>query len=1039
MLQRVLAVCLIGLIAISFIPLSIVWNNDKRMNDLQVRNGVMDLSEWNYEQNKRIKLDGEWEFYWDRLLTSDRFKQTGADKLSPSAFIKVPSQWNGKRIDGNVLPAHGVATYRMVLRNVPFDGVFAVKKTNIRFASTVYANGYKLFDDGKPSDKEAGYRAGNVPQIGFFPSGKGDVELIVQVANFDYANSGIPASLYFGEQSAMIAYQQKSKAHELGTFAILATLALIYVICFATAALYRNKDYSLLLFALFCIFYAIYNGLVGERVLLMYIPEISFELMFKIKDVCSMAGLIVLALYFYHLKKNMISLRYTQFVIVVLGIYVAMVAVLPIPVYQKVEPFVILVYESMIFWLLFRTAFHHIKSAGNERLNSFLLYLAILCFALYSVDLILFSFSLKENLWLGQFYMIAFNLIILFRIVLRFFEAYHTVDRMKNQLLRLDKIKDDFLSDTSHELKTPLNAIVNITDTIIRGVEGPVTDKQAHNLAIVMESGRRLTYLVNELLDYSKMKHGDIALYRSRIDLKAVVDSVIHIHLFLLGGKRVALVNKVPDHIPEIDADGNRLIQILHNLIGNAVKFTEHGEICVSAEVIRDKVEVRVADTGIGITEQMRERVFDAFEQAAASGTEYGIGTGLGLSITKKLVELHGGRIRVDSSPGQGSVFSFTMPLSPAAGISQGQADESERPQPKLPNEATIVYPQYPIYIAGEKEETILVVDDDFANLQTMINLFRLEGYPVVAVNRGQMALDELAYKPDFFLIVLDIMMPDMSGYEVLNRVRERFSSFELPVLMLTAKNRADDMAVSMENGANDFVGKPFEAEELMARVQSLTRLKASVKTAKDAEFAFLRSQINPHFLYNALNSIAELCVDEPRRAEELTLQLSQYLRSSFDFKQLDSLTTLQNELGLVQAYVHIEQARFGARLRVEYDVDADLDTRIPPLIVQPLVENAIKHGLMSNISGGNVIISVKEVPNAGIRIAVEDDGCGMSERKLGEVLRPNAENAGVGLWNISRRIKLLYGRSIRIETAEGKGTKVSFDIPVPSVGQKGG
>jgi signal transduction histidine kinase len=788
---------------------------------------------------------------------------------------------------------------------------------------------------------------------------------------------------------------------------------------------------------LICSFYAIFNGLIGERVLLMYIPGISFEPLFKVKDICSFACIIALALYFYQLKKNVISLRYTQFVIIVLGIYIAMVAILPIPVYLKVEPFIILVYESMIFWLLFRTAYLYTKSSGNERLKSFLLFMAILCITLYSVDMILFSFSLKENLWLGQFYIVAFNLIILCLIVLRFFEAYHTVNKMKNQLLQLDKIKDDFLSNTSHELKTPLNAIVNITDTIIRGVEGPVTDKQAHNLAIVMESGRRLTYLVNELLDYSKMKHGDITLYRTSVDLKAVVDSVIKIHLFLLGGKQIALVNKVPDHIPEIDADGNRLIQILHNLIGNAVKFTDRGEVCVSAEVIRDKVEVRIADTGIGITTHMQDRIFDAFEQAAASEVEYGVGTGLGLSITKKLVELHDGHIQVDSSPGQGSVFSFTMPVADTvSGRREGQAEEKEQLQPQ--NGVTIVYPEYPIYIAGEKEEPILVVDDDFANLQTMINLFRLEGYPVVVVNRGQMALDELARKPDFFLIVLDIMMPDMSGYEVLNRVRERFTPFELPVLMLTAKNRGDDMIVSMENGANDFVGKPFESEELMARVRSLTRLKASVKTAKDAEFAFLRSQINPHFLYNALNSIAELCVDAPRRAEELTLQLSHYLRSSFDFKQLDSLTTLHNELELVQAYVHIEQARFGARLRVEYDVDANLDTRIPPLIVQPLVENAIKHGLMSNLSGGNVIISVKEEPNAGIRIAVEDDGCGMSEHKLEEVLQPNAEK-GVGLWNISRRIKLLYGRSIRIESAEGKGTKVSFDIPILLIRQNGG
>jgi signal transduction histidine kinase len=199
---------------------------------------------------------------------------------------------------------------------------------------------------------------------------------------------------------------------------------------------------------------------------------------------------------------------------------------------------------------------------------------------------------------------------------------------------------------------------------------------------------------------------------------------------------------------------------------------------------------------------------------------------------------------------------------------------------------------------------------------------------------------------------------------------------------------------------------------------------------AKEAEIAFLRSQIKPHFLYNALNSIAALCIDEPDKAEELTLDLSRYLRSGFDFKQLDSLTTLENELELIKAYINIEKARFGARLYVEYDVDANVDIRIPPLILQPLVENAIRHGLMSNLRGGTVKISVKNEADGLVSFAVEDNGCGMSEKKREQILKPDVNKKGVGLWNISQRIKLLYGNSIRIESAEAIGTKVFFDIP---------
>ncbi|NOV04804.1 sensor histidine kinase [Paenibacillus planticolens] len=202
---------------------------------------------------------------------------------------------------------------------------------------------------------------------------------------------------------------------------------------------------------------------------------------------------------------------------------------------------------------------------------------------------------------------------------------------------------------------------------------------------------------------------------------------------------------------------------------------------------------------------------------------------------------------------------------------------------------------------------------------------------------------------------------------------------------------------------------------------------------AKDAEISFLRSQIKPHFLYNSLNSIASLCIDDPKKAEALILDLSQYMKSSFNFKQMDTLTTIENELKLVKAYVNIEKARFGARLEVAYDVDLHLDMWIPPLVLQPLVENAIKHGLMTTLRGGTVSISVKNETGSVVRFAVEDNGSGMSATTLGEIWHADGkkQGTGIGLWNINQRIKLLYGQGICIESIEGSGTKVFFDIPV--------
>lgn len=811
--------------------------------------------------------------------------------------------------------------------------------------------------------------------------------------------------------------------------AILSTLAMVCLICYLVAAFYRKRDITLLLYSLICFLYALYHGLVGERPLLLFMPGVPFEVIYKVKDVISIVCFILLTFLFNQMSRSLVSLRQARLAALVLGGFVVLSIILPIRTYTEFSTFIGVCYESLLVALLWRAALFHIRGTAANGLKSLLLFLITLTLNLYSVDALLLGMSIKEDLILAQFYMLIFNLVVIFLIILWFFEAYNAMDKMRIRLVDLDKLKDDFLSTTSHELKTPLNAIVSITDTLLKGAEGPLTENQNRNLEIVMGSGRRLTLLVNELLDYSKMKHGDFKLYPSSVDLRAVADSVLRVHWFLLGGKAITFENRIPADFAPVRADSNRLIQILHNLLGNAVQNSDSGTVSIEAEVQRGWAKVSVRDTGWGIPVHMLERIFEDFEQALRPADTPSTGTGLGLSITRRLVELHGGTIHVISSPGQGSEFYFTLPLAEPGEMRLEHAEhpwENGLPQAR----AGLLQPVYPQVIAGSMDQWILVVDDDYANLQAMVSLLTLAGYSMVAVHRGQLALDELTRRPDFLLVLLDIAMPDMTGYEVLEQIRGYYSPFELPVLMLTARNKAAEIRLAMESGANDYVEKPFEAEELLARIRSLIQLKVAVKEARDNEIAFLRAQINPHFLYNALNAIAELCVDEPEQAEELTLKLSHYLRASFDFKQLASLTTLEKELKLVMAYVYIEQARFGDRLKVDYDIQVNTTVLIPPLMLQPLVENAIRHGLMADYGDGLVRLSAVRLENGEIRFAIEDDGQGMSPGLLEDLQSADVDKKGVGLWNIRQRFRLLYGRELQIESVVGKGTKVWFDLP---------
>jgi two-component system sensor histidine kinase ChiS len=235
---------------------------------------------------------------------------------------------------------------------------------------------------------------------------------------------------------------------------------------------------------------------------------------------------------------------------------------------------------------------------------------------------------------------------------------------LNDRLQQADQLKDEFLGNTSHELRTPLNGIIGLAESLIDGVAGELSDKAKTNLAMIVGSGKRLSVLVNDILDFSKLKHKDIGLQLKPIGLRELVDVVLTLSGPLVAQKPVQLLNNIDINLSPVMADENRLQQILHNLVGNAIKFTDNGQVEVSAQRLEQHLQITVSDTGIGIDEEKLDRIFESFEQAeGGTAREYG-GTGLGLAVTKQLVQLHGGEIWVESTPKLGSQFRFTLPIS---------------------------------------------------------------------------------------------------------------------------------------------------------------------------------------------------------------------------------------------------------------------------------------------------------------------------------------------------------------------------------------
>lgn len=460
------------------------------------------------------------------------------------------------------------------------------------------------------------------------------------------------------------------------------------------------------------------------------------------------------------------------------------------------------------------------------------------------------------------------------------------------ELKELDKLKDDFLSNTSHELRTPMNGIIGIAESMVDGATGRLSDDAVKNLTMIIFSGKRLSNLVNDILDFSKLKHKNIALQLQPVEARVVTDVVVTLSMPLLGQKNVTIHNHIPENLT-VYTDENRIQQILHNIIGNAVKFTEQGHIKIYAEEQGEHIKIYIVDTGLGIDEEKLKTVFVPFEQADGSTErEYG-GTGLGLSITKQLVELHGGEIAIRSRVGVGTEVEFTLPRADKEGIAEELAhdvqdmlqrlEKNSNALPHLQHDSLLLEEDdslipYEIednsgkYIEAEEDAealNVLIVDDDIINLQVLENQLKLENYRITRAQNGHDALDIIHYSgKEFVIVLLDIMMPKMSGFEVCRIIRETYPATQLPVIMLTAKNQVSDLVEGLHSGANDYLTKPFSKGELITRIKThveLARVNIAYSNFVPLEFLELlekKSIIDVHLGDHVQKKMAVLFVD---------------------------------------------------------------------------------------------------------------------------------------------------------------------------------
>ncbi len=379
------------------------------------------------------------------------------------------------------------------------------------------------------------------------------------------------------------------------------------------------------------------------------------------------------------------------------------------------------------------------------------------------------------------------------------------VEAQRKQVFEASRLKSEFLATMSHELRTPLNSIMALSQLMLSAGTGGDCEKDAEFLSVIERNGRNLLNLINDILDLSTIEAGKIRISPGEFAFSEMVDSVLAIAYPMAEAKVLRFEVDLAD-IPLVYSDKERIKQILLNLLGNAVKFTEAGQIAVTASESGGMISIAVADTGIGISPDVLPHVFDSFRQADGSNTRKYEGTGLGLAISQKLAGLLGGQITVTSELGKGSTFTLRLPVR-MADVVQAESDVAE---------ATDADPARSAADRDPKIGTgaILVVEDNADNLLATVAILDDFGYECVTAVNGELAISAArTHAP--VLILMDIQLPVMDGLEVARQIKADAILKDIPVVALTAKAMKGDREEILDAGCDDYLSKPIDPESM--------------------------------------------------------------------------------------------------------------------------------------------------------------------------------------------------------------------------------
>lgn len=815
----------------------------------QAVQGLFDLEAWYFKQKGIVSLEGQWEFYWQQLLTPKDFKE-GQATTSRTGYITVPGIWNGyvpsEDDEKHKLPGAGYATYRLVINTNTVEPVLGLKILEFATSHRLWVNDELLSENGRVGINKEETTPQAFPRLINFKNDSGTIEIILQIANFTHRKGGIWTDIKMGTPEQLQLLREKQAFSTLFLCGGLLIMAVYHFWLY----LLRRKDRAPLFCALLCILIAARASVTSEIFILSYLPKISWNMIYIVQYLGFYLALPVFIqfiriLYPLEMPAKPVTAAW------VLGFLASLTVLLTPP---KIYTWLMLPYEVYaIALLLFVLGAVLVRALVRRREGAALFLLGTIAIVLVVIHDSLVSNEILWGPYIADYGVFIFIFCQCCVLSMRFARSFATVEKLSEEMLdkndellklanernealvRLEeysqnlektvlertselakakedadfasRAKSDFLATVSHEIRTPMNGMVGMLELL---EATPLNKEQKECFSVIKDCSGLLLSLINDILDLSRIEKGALSLEERDFEPKNLEHYLVHLIEPMASKRGLVFVSDFSPGLPPVlKGDPVRLRQVLLNLLNNAVKFTEKGSITLrvlveQAGMKQVNVTFEVEDTGPGIPEKIKSSIFQPFTQGHAWANSSHGGAGLGLSICKRLVELMGGQIYFTSTKGAGTLFGFTIPL-------KDSASEPGLPEKDLANPETALS-----YYLENSPGTILIVDDFEFNRRVLSMQLKKLGLEAETAARGQEAVEMLSQKR-YALVLMDCRIPGMDGFQTTALIREMEAgqNIHTPIVAITAGATSGEKERCLAAGMDDYLSKPVRLDEL--------------------------------------------------------------------------------------------------------------------------------------------------------------------------------------------------------------------------------